>query len=704
MWPGEVGEFMSETAVDSAPVAKADERIVHRGPLQRWLVSPEIGALIGAVIVWSFFWGNARTFGEADSTLNWLDVAAPLGIMAVAIALLMIGGEFDLSAGVMTGATAILIGLMATYFGGEGIHIGWSIGAAFLAAGAVGWFNGFMVNRTGLPSFIVTLATFFVLRGVMLVMSKRLAGKVQVADILEQDGAKTLKGWIAHEWMFTEFKGRDFLFVALVLLGGAAFAYGLLEQSFIRRQGVSLVDLALSLAGLAAAAVGFTALNRTDGVGANVLWGLVMAAGAVLLAVSTSRARWKPRSTRLTDPVPRGVLVRVGVGLLGITLACLTPIPLDRSVDVPVLTWVSSGLRPIVAVVAAAVGVFLAVRASVPAIRARSLRGEVPRLLFFAPYCGLTLMVSVLSFFQLSTVQGLRAMAMLALAAGGVVLLMSARGLAGRSSTRWQAVIGLSTAVAILVLAMVIRADAGAVRFRTGLFTAMCIGATLIAINTLLELSMEKRRNSDPKADRLGKRLQFAGFTLAATGMIIRVVWSNLTPENAEKVKAAGGTVGQNVLRQPVLWWALVAAIGAFVLTKTKWGNWIFAVGGNQDAARAIGVPVEKVKIGLFVVVSLCGCLAGTLIALRYGTVQANQGTGLEFEYIIAAVVGGCLMTGGYGSVIGACLGAAIMAMSTNGVQSTGWNSDGRFAFLGVVLLLAVLVNNYTRKKAQEAR
>ncbi|MFM8529446.1 MAG: ABC transporter permease, partial [Ilumatobacteraceae bacterium] len=153
---------MSDASTESKPAVGGDERISHRGPLQRWLVSPEIGALIGAVIVWAFFWGNARTFGEADSTLNWLDVAAPLGIMAVAIALLMIGGEFDLSAGVMTGATAILIGLMATYFGGEGIHIGWAIGAAFLAAAAVGWFNGFMVNRTGLPSFIVTLATFFV--------------------------------------------------------------------------------------------------------------------------------------------------------------------------------------------------------------------------------------------------------------------------------------------------------------------------------------------------------------------------------------------------------------------------------------------------------------------------------------------------------------------------------------------------------------
>ena len=74
-------------------------------------------------------------------------------------------------------------------------------------------------------------------------------------------------------------------------------------------------------------------------------------------------------------------------------------------------------------------------------------------------------------------------------------------------------------------------------------------------------------------------------------------------------------------------------------------------------------------------------------------------------EFIIAAVVGGCLMTGGYGSVIGASLGAAILAMSTTGFQTVaGWNGDGRYAFLGGVLLVAVLVNTYTRRKAQEAR
>ena len=102
--------------------------------MRRWLISPEIGALIGAVVVWVFLWGNGETFGTAGTTLNWLDVAAPYGIMATAVALLMIGGEFDLSSGVITGGTAMMIGLMSRYFTGGGTHIGWAILAAFAAA------------------------------------------------------------------------------------------------------------------------------------------------------------------------------------------------------------------------------------------------------------------------------------------------------------------------------------------------------------------------------------------------------------------------------------------------------------------------------------------------------------------------------------------------------------------------------------------
>jgi ribose/xylose/arabinose/galactoside ABC-type transport system permease subunit len=691
-------------ATDPPPMT-ADERISHRGPMRRWLISPEIGALIGAVIVWAFFWGNGRTFGEADTTLNWLDVAAPTGIMAAAVALLMIGGEFDLSSGVMTGATAIQIGLVSRFFMGTGVNIGWAIGSAFLAAAAVGWFNGFMVNKTGLPSFIVTLASFFTLRGVMLVISKRLVGKVQVDQITNQKGAKFFKDWIAHEWKFTEFDGRDKVFLGLVIAGGAAFAYGLLEQSFIRRVSLNVVGLGVTAVGIVAAAGGYIGLLHTDGVGNNALYGVIALVGATLAILGAALTRFVGRTTTVGESsLPPEAKRRLALGIGCLVLACLTPIPFDRRQRDAILTWTSPTLRPVVAIVAAIIGIALAIRAIVPQLSEKKTAGSWAKVGVFSIYSGLLVATLMICFLQLTTVQALRAMGMLVLSGAGLTFMMLARGIAGKSSKTWQLAIGLLVSVSLVVLGFVIRNDSGAVRFRTGLVAALMIGAMAIAANTLVEFFMEKRTHADAHADRLGKRLQMIGGGAAFIGLIIRLVWSNLTPEHARQVKAAGGTVGQNVLRETVVWWLIVAAIGSFVLVKTKWGNWIFAVGGNKEAARAVGVPANQVKVGLFVTVSLCGCLAGTLIALRYGTVQANQGTGLEFEFIIAAVVGGCLLTGGYGSVVGAGLGSAIMAISVVGVQTTPWNSDGRFAFLGGVLLLAVLVNNFIRKKAQEAR
>ena len=696
----------SDIEEPSSPVVPADERISHRGPMQRWLISPEIGALIGAIIVWIFFWGNARTFGQANSTLNWLDVAAPTGIMATAVALLMIGGEFDLSSGVMTGASAITIGLMSRTFMGTGTNIGWAIGAAFLLAAAVGWFNGYMVNKTGLPSFIVTLASFFGVRGMVVVLSQRLVGKVQVDSITKQRGAAGWKNWVAHEWQFKEFSGRDTLFLTLVILGGCAFLYGLLEQSFIRRSAMSIRAALVTAGGAVGVAIGFVGLLKTDGVGNNFLFSVIGGLGLIVLIVGLGLTRWEGRGDEivLSTSIPRSIAAKCGLGIAGIALASVSHVPFDRHQRDPVLTWTDSGLRPVIAWIAALAGIGLAVRSMLPSLRGHGKVGNSVKLVLLSAYGGLLLMAGVLSFLQLTTVQALRTISMILLGGGGIILMLAARGEAARVSRNVQLLVGALVSAAVIVLAVVIRADSAATRFRTGMFAAMILGAVIIMANSLLEFAMLKRRHADHHADSLGKKLQIAGAAAAVIGLIIRLIFTNFTAAHAARVKAAGGNVGQNVLRETVVWWVVVAAVGALVLTKSKWGNWIFAVGGNKDAARAIGVPAGTVKISLFVTVSLCACLAGTLIALRYGTVQANQGIGLEFEYIIAAVVGGCLMTGGYGSVIGASLGAIIMAVSTNGVQSTGWNSDGRFTFLGGVLLLAVLVNNFTRKKAQEAR
>ncbi len=698
----------SPTTTTATVDTSADERIAHRGPMRRWLISPEIGALIGAVVVWAFLWGNGETFGTAGTTLNWLDVAAPYGIMATAVALLMIGGEFDLSSGVQTGASAMIIGLMSRYFTG-GMHIGWAILAAFGVMVAIGWFNGYMVNKTGLPSFIITLASFFVMRGLMLVLSKRLAQKVYVDQIKDQRGAKGFRQWIAHEWLVKEFSMRDKLYVTVVIVGVALFIYGLCEQSFVRRARLSTTGIGSLALGLAIALAGFAGLLNSDGVGSNVGFGLVTVVGVVIAIVGLGAGRWQTRSAEsvpsAAGPLARPAMLRAGLGVAGVALACLIHIPFDRHERRAVLTWITSGLRPVVAVAAALLGLALTGRSLLPGLRERVRAAPAAKLALFSLYGALVLMALTISILQLTTVQALRAMGMLLLGTGGIALLLIARGHAAKVSRTWPLIISVVAAVSMVLLAVVVRLDSTATRFRTVLPATLVIGATLLLANAVLEFLMVKRTYGALAADHMGRRLQVIGGLLIAIGIVIRLVFTNFTAAHAAALRAAGKPVPQNVVRETVVWWLLVACIGAYVLSKTRWGNWIFAVGGNKEAARAVGVPANRVKIALFVVVGLCAALSGLLIALRYGTVQADQGTGLEFEFIIAAVVGGCLMTGGYGSVIGASLGAGILAMSTTGFQTVkGWNGDGRFAFLGGVLLVAVLVNTYVRKKAQEAR
>lgn len=153
-----------------------------------------------------------------------------------------------------------------------------------------------------------------------------------------------------------------------------------------------------------------------------------------------------------------------------------------------------------------------------------------------------------------------------------------------------------------------------------------------------------------------------------------------------------------------VLWFIAVTAVGAWVLSKTTFGNWIFASGGDANAARNVGVPVGRTKILLFVSTALAGALVGIISFTQAGSAVSEQGVGYEFYYIIAAVVGGCLLAGGYGSAIGAALGACIIGMAFQGVIYAGWDSSWDFAFLGIVLFLAVMVNTFVYRRAQRAR
>src|SRR3954452_8416803 len=172
----------------SAPAPKArsaavpaDERVREIGALRRFLSRPEFGSISGAVLVFVLFGlvaGDSGMF-SAEGIVNWATVAAFLGIIAVGAALLMIGGEFDLSIGSMIGFAGMMLAIPALYWG-------WPLSVAcvftFALCAALGATNGYLVVRTGLPSFIVTLAFYFILRGLSLALSTMLTGKTIVSN------------------------------------------------------------------------------------------------------------------------------------------------------------------------------------------------------------------------------------------------------------------------------------------------------------------------------------------------------------------------------------------------------------------------------------------------------------------------------------------------------------------------------------------
>jgi len=153
-----------------------------------------------------------------------------------------------------------------------------------------------------------------------------------------------------------------------------------------------------------------------------------------------------------------------------------------------------------------------------------------------------------------------------------------------------------------------------------------------------------------------------------------------------------------------ILWWIALTVLATILLTRTVFGNWIFASGGDANAARNAGVPVNRTKVILFVLTSMSAALVGVMFLLRLRGMQAGQGVGQEFYYIIAAAVGGCLLTGGAGSAIGASIGALIMGFAAVGIPYALWDQDWVSTFLGVILFSAVLINITISRRAQGGR
>ena len=694
---------MSDTSVAEAPpvveVATAgdDERLAYRGVFQRLLVRPEIGAIIGAAAIWAFFWAVTGGFGTAGGILPVLAVASTLGIMAVAVSLLMIGGEFDLSSGAATGALGIVTILLVKdigELGGAGLSLWVALPLSLVVALGLGWFNGTMVERTKLPSFIVTLATFFILRGFKLGFSKLIIDNITVGRIDEGHGYSFWVKIFGSTWVRNDhqFEARDAVYTIGLLGGIALLVVAIHELAHIRKARSNPVGLGMFVAGVAGLIVGIAIMHGTDGTGANTLAGLVIAVSGIVALNGLAVWRYEPQRLG-TVSFPDGVNIKVAAGVALVALGLITAWQFDVNSQESVLDFTGFLRWPLIVLGGALAG-YAAVQEGIANISATS--DDRPQGLFRVAALSVATALAIYAFMFMTTEQGLRAILFGLLTGAGIVVLALAANTTGRTSNAGKSAILLVLAGLTVVLAFFIRDQSVADKFRTEAFTIALVVAMVIGAWALTTARFQSRRAADEVSDRLGARLAIVGILAMVTGLGIKLLFTT----DAEI--AAGLPRAQ--FRVEFLWFAAITALATFVLGRTKFGSWIFAVGGNKDAARQIGVPAARTKTQLFMIVSVAAWLVGLLLAFRLNTLQSGTGNGLEFEYIIAAVVGGTFLTGGYGSAFGASIGAFIMAMSKQGIPAARWNSDWRFAFLGVILLAAVIANNYIRTKAESAR
>lgn len=195
----------------------------------------------------------------------------------------------------------------------------------------------------------------------------------------------------------------------------------------------------------------------------------------------------------------------------------------------------------------------------------------------------------------------------------------------------------------------------------------------------------------------LGTQFAVAGLTLGVTRLLTGSTSVALTAD--EPFKTIFGSLINN-FETAVIWWIIVAIVVSWILYKSIWGNWIYAIGGDVISARATGIPVSKVRIALFAGSGFGAALVAVIQTCLYNSAQVSNGQSFVFNSIIAVVIGGVLLTGGYGSTIGVILGTMTFGIVNQGIYYTGWDADWAALILGILLLIAVLTNNTFRRLA----
>jgi simple sugar transport system permease protein len=204
----------------------------------------------------------------------------------------------------------------------------------------------------------------------------------------------------------------------------------------------------------------------------------------------------------------------------------------------------------------------------------------------------------------------------------------------------------------------------------------------------------------------LGMFMMLTGANLAVTRLVTGNVATSPIADldgfsSAKAIFAAEIPLGVASVKITVFFWLALVALATWMLFRTRAGNWIFAVGGQSPSARAVGVPVKGTKIMLFMGVGLMAWLLGMHNLFYFDSIQSGQGVGNELIYIAASVVGGCLLTGGFGSAVGAATGALVFGIVQSGIVYAQWNADWFKFFLGLMLVLATLVNAWMRRRVE---
>lgn len=269
----------------------------------------------------------------------------------------------------------------------------------------------------------------------------------------------------------------------------------------------------------------------------------------------------------------------------------------------------------------------------------------------------------------------------------------------------------VAVAVALLMIGGEFDLSAGALTASTGLVTALLVDQLQVNLwegilwSLVFALSVGFVNGLLVTMTGLPGFIVTLGTLLALTGANVGVTKLVTDTVRVDGIDQAAGydvartvfasqlTIGDGEFRVAIAWWLGATVLATVLLVRTKFGNWIFGSGGHPASARSAGVPVRRTKILLFMGTATAAWLVGTISLVRVTSVSADAGIGLEFTYIIAAVIGGCLITGGAGSALGAALGALIYGMTEQGIVFAGWDSEWFPLVIGGMLLAAVLIN-----------